>query len=534
MSVVGLIPFSDAGGYLASAHDYFKDGTIDAWAMRRPWAAAARTALLAAGGLSYTNMMLIQGLLLALSVAFGAREIRAWRGTWAAIVYSGVMFIVCRSFLISPLTEGIGLIWACLAIPFFIRAIRTASLSCALLGFSFMTVSLMVRMGAMFLIPGLMLWIIWQFGKSWRGRFAVALAAACIVGAAASGNFVINKLYAATEAAPGSNFWYTLCGLSLGPGSIWSDCPKKYSAELQSLPPSVSEETFVHQKAISNISQNPFPFFMGLVARAKGFVRTNVLLTGYSEIQPPKWFRPFWFLALAATGLAGLAWKQRDKNEFVFWSLVCLGSVASGAVVWDDDGRRVMSSCFPLFATLVASGFWEGKRLLIRREPANRRLVLIGWFILAAGVLGVVCGPITFAKIRAGGNSERPHAEPNVFSVYGGDQSTGILVVADEDALPTEVPAIHYSDFERLVDRSGIEKFYHGLVHPKSPTVPFGFIEAPLLEKDRSGAVLFLVPAKVMLQKQVRGWRFGTKSWQSRPGEQEYWYLVTTADPIEP
>ena len=42
----GMNLFSDAGAYLASAHDQAKDGVWNSWALRRPIAAAFRSTLL--------------------------------------------------------------------------------------------------------------------------------------------------------------------------------------------------------------------------------------------------------------------------------------------------------------------------------------------------------------------------------------------------------------------------------------------------------------------------------------------------------
>jgi hypothetical protein len=536
LSLVGLIPFSDAGGYLSYAQDFYKDGIMDGWVLRRPWAAAARTALLGIAGLSYTNMMLLQGLLLSGAICFGARAINRWRGTYAAGIYVCLMFMACRSFLTTPLTEGVGLFWALLGIPFLIGALRFGSLRDALVGLCLTTLSLMNRMGAMFLVPSLVLWIVWRFGKGIRQKCLIGLAAISIVLVFAVGNVVLEKIYGGLEVMPGGNFAYTMCGLSLGPGSTWSSCLSKYDTELHSLPSGAPEEPFLARKALANIVSDPKPLIKALWSNFHSFLYswTGVLISGYDAVQPPPWFRPRMLTATAYFGLAWLMWRRRETKEISFWLLVCVAVGASASLVWADDGRRVMSSAYPLMATFLASGLFRPSHSPAVRPRSTAAhtaaLVLVFSSIVFAGF-----GPLFLARLGVGQNNDKPaaDADSNVYYVYGGARSTGVLVMPDGADLPITVPSLHFSEFERLVVRSRIEPYYHGLIHPTAPKPPFGFIEPPRMEKDRSGAVLFIVPPEVMLQKDVYGWRLTTMPWQSKPGVANYWFFVTQAEPIE-
>src|SRR5262249_52475759 len=56
VNIGGLLPFSDANGYLAAAFDQVRDGTWSSFALRRPLAAAFRSVLLIFGGLSLQHM----------------------------------------------------------------------------------------------------------------------------------------------------------------------------------------------------------------------------------------------------------------------------------------------------------------------------------------------------------------------------------------------------------------------------------------------------------------------------------------------
>lgn len=534
LAIAGLVPFSDAGGHLASAQDFFKDHVFDSFALRRPWAAAARTTLLAFGGLSYSNMITLQALLLAVSACFAGRAIYHWRGAWAAGIFVALMFIVSRSFLTSSLTEGIGLIWALLSIPFLVTALRLGSLPDALVGFALVTISLMTRMGAMFLIPALGLWIFWRFGETIREKITVGLSVLAVIVGVLTGNFVLEKLYAPGETMPAGNFSYTLCSLSVGPGTDWSICFQKYEAELKALSPGDTPESFIYRRGIENIRHQPGVLFTSLEHNFEGFVRNAwaVILKGYDEVSPPRWFRPSVFVAVAAIGLFGFAWRRREIGEFQFWSLVAVAMMASASVVWQDDGRRVLSSGYPLLAALACSGFVNPK-LSKTSAQARVKLPRVGLVILAASVLMVFFVPISYAKLFPQDLAGPSNAsDPNTFLIYGGRRITGILVISDGAPRPPGAPSVRFSDFARVIAKSRIEEFYHGLVHPKSPELPFAFIEAPRMEKDRSGAVLFIAPPELLTNRRVSGWRLKVTGWQSNPGEQDYWYLVTHAEPL--
>src|SRR5262249_6338798 len=143
--------------------------------------------------------------------------------------------IYARTFAPTSLTEPLGLVWALFAIPFLIEAWRTGSLAHALLGLAAITAALMTRMGSMFSIPAVMLWLVWQFGRTVREEAIAAALAATVVIAIVSMNGVLQRLYGG-HTATGSNLSYTLCGISIG--TAWDGCPRRIIDEGGQLPPS--------------------------------------------------------------------------------------------------------------------------------------------------------------------------------------------------------------------------------------------------------------------------------------------------------
>jgi hypothetical protein len=232
-SIGGLIPFSDANGYFAGAHDQARDGVWNAISLRRPFAAAFRSVLMVTASFSYAQMLLIQAVLCAVSVWVAARSILIWRGPLACIAFVALSLMICRSFLATTLTEPLGLIWSSLSVACLVEALGRRSLQFALLGLAFTFMALMTRMGAMFLLPAVMLWIVCCFGENWRRKIYIAVAMVGIVTAGLATNFSLQKIYGTSTDLSGSNFAFSLCGLSIG--EDWSACPVRYADEIKRL-----------------------------------------------------------------------------------------------------------------------------------------------------------------------------------------------------------------------------------------------------------------------------------------------------------
>jgi hypothetical protein len=534
-SIAGLIPFSDAGGYFASAHDYFKDGFFSSFALRRPFAAAGRTLLLALGNFSYASMLLLQAVLLATATWFGARAISRWRGPWAGLVYFCISFLILRSFIATSLTEPIGLFWALFAIPFVIEGLRKGSWPLALLGLTFTSVALMTRMGAMFLMPMLALWMLWRFGTNWLAKLGLAAGTVAVFAAVIGVNFAIERLYGHDRPATGENFSYTICGLSIG--GDWSECPKRYSTELKELPPGERAlTTFLYHKAFDNIRDNASPFLGRLGLGAGAFISSlpSTMLRGYLHVPLPWWFSTLIFYLICAFGLIYVVVMRGEKGELGFWILISLGVVASAAVVYFDDGRRVLAVAYPFLATLVASGFKTPRTVIIRDPKPSHRLVSLGLATLLGGAVVLCAGPrAVVGALQHTNLSDTQHPKlPNVHYLRGGRRVTGFLVVANDDVLRTEVPSMHLSDFMEIVRRSNIE-IYQGLVHPEVPHLPFGFIVSARVEKTATSNFSYIVPPEVLLRNTPSIWQFTVKPWQRRPEGSVYWYMVTDAKPIQ-
>jgi hypothetical protein len=531
-NIGALIPFSDAHSHLVSSFDQARDGTWDAFALRRPLAAAFRSVLLFSSDHSFPPMLLIQVCALAIVAAIASYSIVIWRGVWAGAFFFGLTYIYVRAFAPTSLTEPLGLFWALLSVPFFVDAIRTRSVKSALVGFATTSVALLTRMGSMFTIPALMLWLIWQFGTGVASRLRIGCLAIGILLCLLALDSLLENTYGTGSSETGSNFAYTLCGLSIG--TTWQGCPEKLAKQGE---PLTGEEATVAKRlyvfAWQNFRANPEVLLVRLAGGASDFVKSfpHVIWQGYGfEVPLPAWSFPRMLTALSFLGLAWLARRAADTLETTFWALLWAGIIASSAIVYYDDGARVMAVSHPLIALFFACGMHNPELSTAAKPAANGRLSRYGFIGLLA--MAALFLSIPWLAHRLYMQDDKGHqltSGPNEAFVYGGRRMSGLLVVADEQPLRMDVPTVHFSDFEAIVAQSQIEN-YQPLLHPMAPQVPFGFVFAPRLEHGVSAPSIFVVPAHVLEKRDVLRWHFKLDPDRSNSN---YWFFVKSASPAE-
>ncbi|HVE88067.1 MAG TPA: hypothetical protein VNA44_00060, partial [Burkholderiaceae bacterium] len=354
-SIAGLIPFSDANGYLAATHDQAKDGVWNAISLRRPLAAAFRSSLMFFTGFWHAGAVLLLAVLLGGAAYAAARAVGAWRGVYAGLAFFSLSYMAVRTFLPTFLTEPLGLFWALLAIPFFVKALRDGSLQAALIGLGMTTVALSMRPGSMFTIAALCLWLVWRFGRTRLQKLRVVAYAVGIVVSVALAGHLLQRAYGVGNDLTGSNFAYTLCGLSIG--TDWSGCPNRYQ-EVKTLDSERSVTDYLYRKSVENIAAQPAVLVKRLYASAVSFAveLPSVLWRGYSWSGGDYSTLKLLFFCVAAIGLVHVALFRREPGERVFWLLVWLSVIASAAFVHFDDGRRVMTPSYPLLLMFFSSG----------------------------------------------------------------------------------------------------------------------------------------------------------------------------------
>lgn len=536
VNIGGLIPFSDATFQLAAAYDQLRDGVWSSFAQRRLFAAAFRSVLLVLSNQSLPVMEALQACLLAGAACFAAGRLASWRGIWSAVAFLALAYIYARIFAPTMLTEPLALIWALLSVGFFVEAFRTRSTQPALIAFALTLVALMTRMGSMFTIPALLVWLIWQFGRDVAAKARIGIVAACILLGVAGTDALLHKTYGTQGGMTGSNFAYVLCGLSIG--TTWVGCVARLEAEGKPLQgDEATVATRLYRTAWENIRARPGIFASRLAEGVQTFATEfpRVMRNGYNVRLPtPNWFFPGLLLTISVLGAFVFFVRQPNPVEISFWVLFWPNLLLSASVVYLDDGDRVLAASQPLIALFLASGFGN---LSVTSgpqspQPALKRYAAAAFVAASALLVSIpwLAYRLNFAGSTAG---ERLQVKEGEAFVSGGRRMSGFLVIDDKSPLPDNIPSLHLADFKAIVERSNIES-YQDLLHPNVPPLPFGIVYAPRLEKDYASSLIYIVPAEVLERRAVPAWQFKMSQWGTKPGGSDYWFYVTNAQPWEP
>src|SRR5262249_42570188 len=135
-SIAGLVPHSDALHYFSGAFDLAYTGHWNPSASMRPFAAAFRDLTVFAGGFSYVGTLLVQAILLAGAFVLALRSAVAWRGIWVGMALIALLYGLVRPFLLTTMTEPLGLVCSLFSLSFFIEAFRQRSAHMAIVAFA--------------------------------------------------------------------------------------------------------------------------------------------------------------------------------------------------------------------------------------------------------------------------------------------------------------------------------------------------------------------------------------------------------------
>ena len=321
-SLAGLIPHADALSYYS---DTFRLAMWGAWGGERwrPLAEAFRQITVLAGGYSYTGTLLVQSGLLAVALFLAARSLARWHGLWAAIGFVGFITILARPFLATTLTEPLALVLTLAAIVFLLDALRLRSLPHALLALAGVTAALIMRMGSMFSIPLLVLWIASAFAAETSRRLRVFAIACVIVVAVVALNSLIATLYAEAGSVTGGNFAWVACGLSVG--GNWASCNQLYAASFPHLADERVVVIFLLTKAWHNILAAPSVVLSLLAHNALAYVRglPAFVFNGYNGYMPIRVSAGLGLALIGALAVSTLVvnYRRSTRAEIWFWPL---------------------------------------------------------------------------------------------------------------------------------------------------------------------------------------------------------------------
>lgn len=513
----GIVPFSDAFGHFWGVLSYTQSGEFEGWVLRRPLAAAFRLGLGLLAGYDPIIVVFLQTVILATAAwTLGRTVLRYWGSIAAAL---SVIFVLIHSRVYLPtfLVEPLGLIFASCAIAILFEAMERRSLFLWVTGVGSVTMALLVRMGAMFILPSALVAILLSQGrKQWRKVVCVSLFSGTAVLICFSASSFVSNVYGGSNNQLGANFSYVLAGLSIG--GNYSDAHDKYKGQLSGLDEK-EQASKLYAIAFHNMRTQPSVFFSRLWMGAREFLRVfpEFMIRGMDGTASAHFFSFLFILALL---------RLFNSRHRLFWIMTLAAVPASAAVVYFDEGIRVICVAYPIIGVFLAGAMRTIKRFQPTATEAESSNALAAPALTLVLVVLTVCAPalaLQFPPAQATAAKHVPVAShKSETTLWGAGTAAGVLVTPDDQELVPSEPSIKLEDFISSIEKSGVER-YQKLVNPVPPKAPFSFIGNISPER-----YLYIGPPDLVRRKEVLVWKIVYKDWY----EGGYWKEITEAIPL--
>lgn len=520
-NIGGFIPNSDAAGYFGGGLNYLIFDRIDPWNLRRPLAMLFRSETIALGNLNFVGTILVQIAALSFAIYWATNAIMKWRGVAAGLVFWAMAYVLFRPFAITTLTEPLALFWGFCSIPFLIHGMSAKSAPHLLVAIAFLFVALFIRMGAMFVIPLVVIWSLLYLGADIRQRLRNVLAVSLVLFIIIMSNVALDKLYGESDSELGGNFGSVLCGMSIG-GS-WKDCFDRYSDETKQMNEAQLAD-FFYRTAARNVLHDPRNFMRSMRSGLRTY-RDDL----YSA--PTTWYRwpissKILSLALYLVALAGWVWALRrrvDKPAMAFVIFVALGIITSVPFIYFSDARRFLYATDPLLALLIAGGFFTPAAARLRNDSLKWQT---GAVPLAAAIIVALLLPfgLRLTGVTEPAREKLPQSTDNDRVIAGHRWQTGFIVLPDTAQPAPDLPSMSVTKFREFV-RAG------GQMPPAAvqdiPAPPFAVL-VPFGASEYLGDG-YISPPEVFADRSVQWW--GLAVTKLKPTDT--WFIVRSATPIK-
>lgn len=532
-AIGGLLPYSDAAGHYFSYIKYFYNEFMSGSALRRPLAAFFGTSVHWFAGNDPTTALMLRCLLICCAMWASSAVMKKSFGVWSALGCIALEYTYICNYLHTFMTESLGFFWGCIAVTLWLQALREKRLFWDMAAYSVTLVGLLTRMGAMFLVPVLGLYILWR----WRvlspahGWWKKPLLGLCICTAAI---VLLNATCASRGAhddhATGSNFSYTFAGLTLG--TNWFGGLVQYQQELNGLNEK-QRSWFLYKQGIKNILQSPEIFIGRLVQGEEEFLEHfNFFLFGK------------WYIVCLFGGLLVLRRKTLfSKVSSAFWFSVWAAILLSIPFIYYDDSWRVNIFVYPFIACFFSLALAHSHQTEV--ACGERSEAAVPWFAVSlSGVLLLIMTSMAlFPRLLIPPQIEKiltyrdalPLSASNKVLVPSGGMS--FLVVPDGEAPKTDVPSMTWSTFKDRYQKFARSATYRplssadlALLTEAFPKPPFGVLSQVTLSDKPP--FYFITPENVITQKNVLLWDFETDGVVEDGSTTLRWQLVKKATPV--
>ena len=529
-SILGVLPCSDANVHSLSYSKYFFDFAMGDFALRRPLGAFLGAGIHWLGGLDPEGALLVRCLLAGFAMWASCAVMNRYFGVWSALACLAIEYYHIGKFLGISMTEILGFFWGCCAVVLWLQSLRSKSLFWDLAAFTVTLLGLWTRMGSMFLVPALFIYLLWRWRRLHAGRgwwraplLGLCLCVSCVLVLDAS---FARRGYGDTNAT-GSNFSAVFAALSLG--TDYSGPFRIYAKELAALKGDKQSSHFLYAQGLKNVLHSPGVFVKSLLRGEIAFIKDFDFFLFYN----------WWVIVLLSFLLL-----LRRKTLFppfpaVFWSAVWIAIFLSIPFIYFVESRRVNIFVYPLIACFFSLGLARPGFTGLAACPRPAGPAAWGTVALAGGLLALMasvawCPGIFATKETAEIRTYLAGAPaPAPGSVLVSPRGRGFLVVPDGETGDASVLTLPWSTFrERYQPR--VQKDDEAFFAQLYSHLPFAVLNLPVLAPagwDYAHAY-FITPPQVLTEKNVSLWDL-TLSRQI-PDKRLHirWNVVSAASPV--
>ena len=450
-AIGGLIPFSDASGYLDYASQMLENHRIVSGFTDRSMFSAMLSSILQFIGPNLKPALALLLFFCGVGMFLAAREMRARFGSVAAACFLFVIHAFYNRTIGMLMTEQLGLALGLFAFALLLRGLMEPRRGAWFAGMFLLSAALCARAGAFFVLPPLCLVTGRLFRKSGRfspRMFALAIAVMLVP-------FVLNRMLLVQlfdpATRPKSNFSYAAYGLLRG--TNWNDSLNTFG----------TDQDRMRAATLELLRKKPFSVLHAVRRTWRGFFwdSTGFIFMGL------EWSRLLLYAFLFALAL-GVARSSRSPYDG-FSVAVAGGILASIPFVppADCDNMRAYAATIPLHACLAASGIGALVRLVAtafrRTPPEPVRLIETRTIPDSTPAIATISGTLILALVFVlplGRSVFRPenagYARLSDKQLSEFPPGLGIRLVSDESPR-TRVPDVRIGDFRMRL--GGLEGF---------------------------------------------------------------------------
>jgi hypothetical protein len=474
MLIGGLLPFSDASGYLSDARTLLNGPRFEGVGRNHPLATAMLSVLWARTHANYRSVLFVLNFLCATASWLAMSEVSMVFGAGASAVWLLVDFLFVRRFIGIPMSETLGVILANFGIALGCLAVRKGNRSDYALAIFAFSLALCARSGAFLTVPALIVGAFAAWPERTVGRWTLPFTLIASALTAFILNFIVGWALVDHATSSPSNAVYVLHSIVYG--GTWEDAMNKYGID----------SIAVWNAVKSRLAAHPLALLGGGWRAIWTFATKFYLFTFVGSLL----HLLFLFGVFASVRSIRLDWRAWWIVSFAIGLLTSIPFLPP----WDTDGMRAYAATIPLISLTTAVGSYSVIHWMAH-TPLNkwfRNKDFIGFLdwprncsyerilrpltscLLIATV--ALCLPlsnmVSYGKLPTDSSITKAYARNRTQGSVEFLQNANLHLVADTEA--TGITLLHLSDF-----RGGLSDFRK--LYPA---------EADLLSKLPSNSIL--------------------------------------------